>query len=166
MSKRLAFKISPKSIGKVIREIKTYSRTFEEKCDEVVRRVVEYGKEEAEKHFMLAQYDGERDVVVSVVKDGTTYSIVANGHAVAFIEFGAGVYYNGTDGMYPIQRPPGIVGIGEYGKGQGKKDAWTYQENGVFVTTYGNPANMPMYFASVEIRNRLKDAVREVFGNA
>ena len=65
-----------------------------------------------------------------------------------------------------VPKPEGIVGIGEYGFKMGRQDSWTYEQGNVRVITYGNPAAMPMYFASVEMRQRLQDAVNEVFGNA
>lgn len=165
MSKRIKYGLSPKSLTKAIRDLKAYKSEFERKCDEVVSRLVQYGRDVAENRFLLAQYDGEKDISVTIRKDGTKYVIVANGYAVAFIEFGAGVHYNGTNGSYPLQKPPGIVGIGEYGFGYGKRDSWSFQQGNVWVTTYGNPAYMPMYFASVEVRARIQDAIREVFGD-
>lgn len=166
MSKTIRFSISPKSLKSAIKELKAYKAEFGHKCDLVVQKLVEYGRQTAEERFAFAQYDGEKDITVKIVKEGTKYMIVANGWAVAFIEFGAGVHYNGPDGHYPLPKPEGIVGIGEYGFKMGRNDSWTYQEGNVRVVSYGNPAAMPMYFASVEMRQRLQDAVREVFGNA
>jgi hypothetical protein len=88
---------------------------------------------------------------------------VAEGKAVAFIEFGAGVYHNPSE-PYPNPRPSGIVGIGEYGKGMGKRKAWGFKdENDELVITRGNPAAMPMWYASEEIKNSVLKVVREVF---
>lgn len=165
MSKRIRFSISPDSLKAAIKEIKEYKADFGKKCDLVVKRLVEHGRKTAEERFALAQYDGERDIRVKVVKEGNKYAIVANGAAVAFIEFGAGVHYNGTNGNYPLPKPSGIVGIGEYGFKLGKNDSWSFEQGNVRVTTYGNPAAMPMYFTSVEMRQRLQDVVSEVFKN-
>jgi hypothetical protein len=56
------------------------------------------------------------------------------------------------------------VGIGEYGKGQGKQKAWGYyDENDELVITRGNPAAMPMWYASEEIKNSVLKVVKEVY---
>jgi hypothetical protein len=109
-------------------------------------------------------YDGTNDVSVHLDEISNGYAIVADGKAVAFIEFGAGVYHNGSE-PYPNPRPDGIVGIGEYGKGHGKRKAWGYlDENDELVITRGNPAAMPMWYASEEIKSSVLKVVREVFG--
>jgi hypothetical protein len=57
------------------------------------------------------------------------------------------------------------VGIGEYGKGYGKRQAWGFRdESGELVVTHGNPAAMPMWYASEEMRNSIKQKFVEVFG--
>jgi hypothetical protein len=109
-------------------------------------------------------YDGVNDseVTLKIIENG--YQIVAEGHAVAFIEFGAGVYYNPSE-PYPNPRPDGIVGIGEYGKGYGKRQAWGFKnESDELVITHGNPAAMPMWYASEEMRNSILQIARRVFG--
>ena len=167
MSKRVAYSLSPKALTKAIRELKAYKSQVESKCDEVARRVTEHGRDEAEKGFMIAQYDGPRQIEVSTDKLDNTHRVIAKGHAVAFIEFGAGVHYNGSSSNYPLPKPEGIVGIGEYGYKQGRNDSWTFRdgETGDFVTTHGNPAQMPMYHASVQMRQHIEEAAREVFGD-
>ena len=129
------------------------------------------GVHEASVRFSSAMYDGVNDVTVTLDEKGKGYSIIADGTAVAFIEFGSGVYHNSSE-PYPNPRPEGVVGIGEYGKGRGKRRAWFYkgepgtngeiQKNGV-VKTRGNPAAMPMYYASEEMKRSVLQIAREVF---
>lgn len=131
--------------------------------------------EEASVRFLNAQYDGVNDAEVTTEPTENGYRVVASGNAVAFIEFGTGVHYN-ADASYPIAKPSGIVGIGEYGKGQGKRDEWQYVgekgTNGVLssdnkvVTTHGNPAQMPMYHALVAMQDEVERVVREAFRDA
>ena len=121
-------------------------------------------RSEASVRFTTAMYDGVNDssVTLEPIKDG--YCIKAEGRAVAFIEFGVGVYHNPGE-PYPNPRPNGIVGIGEYGKGYGKRQAWGFRdENGELVITHGTPAAMPMWYASEEIRNAILKTFKEVFG--
>jgi hypothetical protein len=144
--------------------LKNYKREFLEREKRLVEGLAEIGLKEASVRFTTAMYDGTNDVSVhlDVTKNG--YVIVADGKAVAFIEFGAGVYHNGSE-PYPNPRPDGNVGIGEYGEGRGKQKAWGYlDENQELVITRGNPAAMPMWYASEEIKNAVLKVAREVFG--
>jgi hypothetical protein len=155
---------SEKEINSAIVLLKNYKREFLEREKRLVEGLAEIGLKEASVRFTTAMYDGTNDVSVhlDVTKNG--YVIVADGKAVAFIEFGAGVYHNGSE-PYPNPRPDGIVGIGEYGKGRGKQKAWGYlDENQELVITRGNPAAMPMWYASEEIKNAVLKVAREVFG--
>lgn len=167
MSKRIRIGLSAKSIAKAIREVEKYKAEFAPKCDEVARRITELGRDEAEKGFMLAQYDGPRHIEVTADKVGNTRRVVAQGKPAVFIEFGAGVTYNGTHADYPLPKPDGLVGIGEYGYEQGKNPTWSFtnSDTGEREVTPGNPAQMPMYRASVQMRQHIKDAAREVFGD-
>lgn len=130
---------------------------------------------EASVRFSSAQYDGTNDSNVSIEQTQNGYRVVASGNAVAFIEFGTGVHYN-SGSSYPLPKPSGIVGIGEYGKKHGKKDKWQYigdpgtngvvSNDGRVVTTHGNPAQMPMYHALTAMQDEVERIVREAFRNA
>ena len=164
--------LSEQAINSAIVLLKNYKREFLEREKRLIEGLAEIGLKEASVRFTTAMYDGTNDVKVRLDETANGYVIVAKGQAVAFIEFGAGVYHNGSE-PYPSPRPDGIVGIGEYGDGRGKQKAWYYKgepgsngeqrKNGV-VRTHGNPAAMPMWYASEEIRNSVLKVVREVFG--
>ena len=165
--------LSSKSIGQAIRELKSFRDSLEAKKNKFLEELARIGAKEASVRFTTAMYDGVNDssVTLESIEDG--YCIKAEGKAVAFIEFGTGVYYNPIGPYYPQAKPDGIVGIGEYGKGHGKRKAWYYygepgtngevQENGA-VKTHGNPAAMPMWYASEEMRNAITKKFKEVFG--
>ena len=166
--------LSISSISNAITELEQYKRWVERKAIELAEALSRVGIYEASIRFANAMYDGSNDVYVSRTQDNNgTYEIVAEGQAVAFIEFGAGVYYN--SGEYPLEKPPGIVGIGEYGSGKGKRRGWVYPadkgvgSNGLplnqnWIFTRGNPQAMPMYYASKEMQDKLLSVAREVFG--
>lgn len=157
-------KLDEREIDRAIKELEQYKKSFLDKEKRLIEGLAEIGLREASVRFTTAMYDGTNDVSVRLDTSKNGYVIVAEGEAVAFIEFGAGVYHNGSE-PYPNPRPDGIVGIGEYGKGKGKRKAWGYQdENGEIVITRGNPAAMPMWYASEEIRNSVLKVVKEVFG--
>lgn len=151
-------------IERAIKEIKQFKQKFLEKEKKLLEGLAEIGLKEASVRFTTAMYDGTNDVSVSLEGTSNGYAIVAEGKAVAFIEFGAGVYHN-TSEPYPNPRPNGIVGIGEYGKGKGKRKAWGYvNDSNEVVITRGNPAAMPMWYASEEIKNSVLKVAKEVFG--
>ena len=173
MGKRvISFKLNEQDINRAIKEIQAYKREVTKKMELFLEKLALIGVKEASVRFTTAMYDGVNDVSVTLLSDGKGYVIEAKGQAVAFIEFGTGVYHN-TSEPYPNSRPDGIVSIGEYGSGKGKRRAWFYkgeagssgevQKNGV-VKTRGNPAAMPMWYATEEMRDSITTLAREVFG--
>ena len=164
MSKVIGIRLSTKSIDRAIKELKAYRDSLDRLKDQLLEELANIGVREASVRFTTAMYDGvnDSDVTLEPIENG--YQIVATGQAVAFIEFGAGVYHN-TGEPYPNPRPAGIVGIGEYGKGYGKRQAWGFKnESDELVITHGNPAAMPMWYASEEMRNSILKIARRVFG--
>lgn len=160
----IEFGLNEEGINRAIKELKQYKQKFLEKEKRLLEGLAEIGIKEASVRFTTAMYDGTNDVSVKLDETKNGYVIVAEGEAVAFIEFGAGVYHN-TSEPYPNPRPQGVVGIGEYGKGHGKQKAWGYiDENDEVVITRGNPAAMPMWYASEEIKNSVLRIAKEVFG--
>jgi hypothetical protein len=165
MAKRvITMSLSSKSIGQAIRELKSFRDSLEAKTKVFLDELAHIGVKEASVRFTTAMYDGVNDSSVTLKPIDGGYCIVAEGKAVAFIEFGAGVYHNPGE-PYPNPRPDGIVGIGEYGKGYGKRQAWGFRnEDGELVITHGTPAAMPMWYASEEMRKAIKQKFVEVFG--
>ena len=156
--------LSSSSIQSAMKELKSYRDSIDSKVGKLLERLANIGVKEASVRFTTAIYDGVNDssVTLETIQDG--YCIKAEGRAVAFIEFGAGVYHNPGE-PYPNPRPNWIVGIGEYGKGYGKRQAWGFRdESGELVITHGNPAAMPMWYASEEMRNTILKTFKEVFG--
>ena len=108
--------------------------------------------------------DNPSPILVGVEREGDGYAVYAQGDQVAFIEFGAGVFYNGSGANYKLGRPPEISGIGEYGKGKGKQNTWGYYDDtGALHLTHGNPPANAFYHASVDTRRKIRDIAREVF---
>lgn len=164
MAKVIKMGLSTKSINDAIKELKAFRDSLEGKKDKLLKELGEIGVREASVRFTTAMYDGVNDSDVTLESTNNGYAIVAKGKAVAFIEFGAGVYHNGSE-PYPDPRPAGIVGIGEYGKGYGKRNTWVYRDDaGDKVFTHGNPAAMPMWYASEEMRSQIETIARRVFG--
>lgn len=177
MSRRITVALSTDSIDKALREINEYRAWLNKKSLELSEALARLGCDEAKVSFARARYDGTNDVSVTYSADGNGYVVKAAGNAVCFIEFGAGVYHNGED-SYPGERPTGVVGIGEYGKGNGKRNNWIYygkpgthgqiigesKDGRKRIRTWGNPASAPMYWATEEIRSGLESEARRIFG--
>ena len=158
-------KVTLNNIDKAIRELEEYRAWFIEKTRELTEALALVGAKEAAHWFGTAIYDGDNDVSVEVVAkdDGSGWIIRASGQAVAFIEFGTGRYYNPNE-PYPAPRPAGIVGIGEYGHKQGRKQGWVYREaDGAKTFTRGNPPAMAMYRANEKMKDDIIEIAREVF---
>ena len=160
----ITMNLSSSSIRNAIRELKSYRNSIDAKMDELLEKLAYIGVKEASIRFTAAIYDGVNDSSVTLETISNGYCIKAEGRAVTFIEFGAGVYHNPGE-PYPNPRPAGIVGIGEYGKGYGKRQAWGFRdESGELVITHGTPAAMPMWYASEEMRDAILKTFKEVFG--
>ena len=160
----ISMSLSSNSIQNAIAELKAYRDSLDAKTDKLLEKLAYIGVKEASVRFTTAMYDGVNDSSVTLEPITGGYCIKAEGKAVAFIEFGAGVYHNPGE-PYPNPRPAGIVGIGQYGKGHGKRQAWGFKdESGDLVITHGNPAAMPMWYASEEMRNAILETFKEVFG--
>lgn len=164
MAKVIKMGLNTDSIENAVAQLRAYRNTLDAKKDKLLKRLGEIGVREASVRFTTAMYDGVNDSSVSLEANKDGYVIIAEGKAVAFIEFGAGVYHNSGE-PYPNPRPEGIVGIGEYGKGYGKRQAWGFKDDsGELVITHGNPAAMPLWYASEEMRSNILKIAKEVFG--
>ena len=162
--KIITISLSTSSIDNAMKELKAYKFSLEHKKDKLLEELANIGLEEATLRFTGAVYDRETNTDLDVKRTADGYVIVASGKDVAFIEFGAGIHYNKRGG-YPGKKPDGISEIGEYGKGYGSRHVWGYPtEDGSIKLTHGNPAAMPMWYASEEMRSKILKIAREVFG--
>lgn len=150
--------LRPSSIDRVIGYLEAYKEDVAIKCDETVRELAEAGCELAQEGFFS-------DTVVDTNETLDGWEIEAVGDSCAFVEFGTGVHYNGDGSQYPLPRPDGIVGIGQYGMGHGMQDSWVYYDatNQRFRTTHGIQMRMPMAKASAFISENALKFARSVF---
>lgn len=114
---------------------------------------------------------GLKNAHVSSRMTDNGFVIEADGSQVLFMEFGAGVYYEGWQ-SYPDERPSGIVGIGQYGDGNGQRQAWGYYRGGErnedgsnLVVTHGVPALAGMYYAKKQIMLEVEQKVKELLND-
>jgi hypothetical protein len=159
-----------KTISKLDKLCKKYSN-LEAKMQTLLSRLGDEGVSVASYYFSRAIYDGTNDVTVHYELTQNQLLIVAEGHAVAFIEFGTGVYNPAYESPEMASRV-GAVGRGEYGKGYGKRRAWVYRgdpgtegqilKNGA-VLTHGNPPASAMYTTTKDVHRKILEIAREVF---
>lgn len=169
----IRFSLTPESIDAAIAQIRQYKNDFEQKCvlfrEKVAERIwwnADHGFRIAPVGMIVSGPKPVNDVQVHV-GHGYNMSIVwATGKEAVFIEYGAGVYYNGNVGSSPHPWGPrhGYL-IGKYGQGHGARRAWGYYDaNGNRVVTRGTPADMPLYFSIEEAIRALNEIAEEVFG--
>ena len=166
-----------KSIESAIKTIEQYRNDLPRKCQEICRRLSEEGVRVA-------------DVAINSVPIGKTITLTTDINPSKMgckaimkmtgketrtedgrifrthlaIEFGAGIRYNPT--ANPKSSEFGM-GVGTF-PGQShafQSEGWYYfDSNGEWRHSYGVQASMPMYKASVEMRQKIDSIVKEVFG--
>lgn len=169
--------IDPVSIDNMtdaIQYVKMYTEDIERKCAQLRRKIAEKIAWKASQGFSTALADdiltGEKrygNVSVSVEEQGNITVVIADGLDAVFIEFGAGVYYNGSVGSSPHPKGAELgLTIGSFDKGNGAKNVWGFRDEGSGEThlTHGTPAAMPMYRGYREACKMVYDIAREVFG--
>lgn len=178
---KISFGLSEKDIDRAIKELEQYKRDFLKKVDLLREKVADRLSEEAQQGFKGAIVDDTyrtitngvkspeqsrvAQVDVSVDNRGAVTVVVAKGEDAIWVEFGAGVYHNGSPGSSP--HPHGAelgFTIGSFGE-NGTKKSWGYRdENGVIHVTHGTPATMPMTRAVTTVCNEIAQIAKEVFG--
>lgn len=162
--------LNNRSLDKAIQQLREYQNSLNDKCTEFVRRLSEVGIPVIDENIASAQGDSDKghNTYIKINSFGS-YSqaeLICEGKNLLFIEFGAGVHYNGAAGSSPHPKGEELgYTIGSYGKGQGKNDFWFYYaDSGEAVMSHGTQATMPVYKAGLEIKRQILKIAREVFG--
>lgn len=158
-----------------LRSLDDYAAMREREMTTFLDRLRQVGQAEAAKCFAEAQYDGTNDVTVTAERTDRGWRIIASGQAVAFIEFGSGIYQPPYPADAAVQHTRGT-----YGRGQGDNiNGWIYEgeggpgaipvrdrqgneKEGVW-RTWGNPPAMAMYRAVRAMQEAAPQIAREVF---
>lgn len=170
--KVISFGLSTSEINRAMKELADYKQEILHKTELLREKVAERLVDEAKNGFSGAVVDdltrgGQRfaQVDVSVDNRGSVTVVVASGEDAVWVEFGTGVYHNGSPGSSP--HPHGAelgMTIGGFGKGNGKKEVWGFYEDGELKLTRGTPARMPMALAVTTVCNDIQSIAKEVFG--
>ena len=170
--KIIKFSLSEDGIASAIKELTNYRNEIIRKSELLRDRIAERISIESQRGFNgaiisdivngTAKY---ADVSVSVEKAGVTTLVIAKGEDAVWVEFGAGVYYNGSAGSSPHPKGSKLgFTIGGYGYGMGRKNTWGFYEDGELLLTRGAPAKMPMYNALKSACDEISIIAQEVFG--
>lgn len=162
--------LSLKSVDSAISRIDAFTKKLKKLDTELPRVLAEYGAEGAQVRFDTAIYDvllngagtiADIRVTAEPIPDG--FAVVANGREVCFVEFGAGVHFNGAE-SYKGTRPAEVKGIGQFGQGKGKQNVWGYYNgfSGNLSLTYGTPASNAMYYTTRDMKRRLSATARRI----
>ena len=157
-------------LGQVAREIANYRTQLNDKIKLFTERVAYYIQMQADSLFGAAVVDiqpngtyDNANVEVEVRRDGDIYIVIAKGEEAVFVEFGAGVYFNGTGSPRPGGEELSLT-IGSYGLGHGMQNAWAFSSADGKVVTRGTPAQMPLYKSMCAARDNILTIAEEVFG--
>lgn len=174
-SRKKIYPLSIDGINRLIDDLEAYKKRLLVKAEQLLKELSKRGIKTAKERIQGVTGDSDKNVKVEVtdisyVGNSVVFTISASGEDILFIEFGAGIYYNGGKGMvdhspHPKGEEMGCV-IGGYPKGRkgrslGRFDSWTTPEGKI---SFGTKAAMPMLGASETIYASVDDACRKVFG--
>lgn len=166
---------NPKSIQNCIKQIEAHRDDLPRKCQEICRRLAEEGVRVADAAInsvpigktitLTTDINPSKMGCQAIMKmtgretrteDGRTF------FSALAIEFGAGIYYNSNSN--PKSSEFGM-GVGTFpGQTHAFQDGWYYLGNdGNWHYSHGVQASMPMYKASVEMKQKIDSIVKEVF---
>lgn len=176
MAKRIIRgELSSKGIQNIIDQLQDYKQELHKKVELLCQRLTETGLTVAQAKVGESPLGKTISLRIDIEpsKVGCKAMLIASGNTkssdsgtintLLLIEFGAGVFYN------PLDNPK----AGEMGYGVGTfpgqihafEDGWYYWgEDEQWHYTHGIKATMPMYNASVVMREEVAEIVKEVFG--
>ena len=171
--KVIRINLSEKDIDRAIKELGQYKVEIIRKTELLRKKIAERIGALAQSGFNGAIVDdltGENsgvkkaEVQVSIDERENVSVVIAAGEDAVWVEFGAGVYYNGSAGGSPHPKGSELgFTIGGYGKGMGKRQTWGFYEDGELYLTHGVPATMPMYNAMKTTCDEIVAIAKEVF---
>lgn len=164
--------LSEKSWKDAEQKVNKYRNDFANKNREFVRQLLAKGIKVISMNNAPLKGDSEpieppkMPLVRMGVHEGIMQATLSiRGKDVMFVEFGAGIAYNGPAGTSP--NPFGVelgYTIGSYGLGQGRYDEWQYRDDaGEIQVSRGTQAAMPLATADMAIRNEFKSIADKVF---
>lgn len=165
---KIRLKLSDKGLKDGIAELELVRERIKAAQELLVERLAEYGAMRASLYYGVAQTNAD-DVRPSITVDVDRHSlravICAESKDVGFIEFGAGSRF--ANAQHPLNSQfgtgPGTWSDGPNGRGHWNDEkGWWYGNGDKSSHTYGQPAAMAMYQASLDMQQECERIVREV----
>lgn len=167
--------LSSKGIQSIINQLQDYKKDLYCKTELLCQRLAEAGMTVAQSAVGESPLGKTITLRIDMEpsKAGCKAMLIASGqtksndygtvNTLLLVEFGAGVFYNPSDN--PKAGEMGY-GIGTFpGQIHAFEDGWYYWgEDEKWHYTHGIKATMPMYNASVTVRQQVAEIAREVFG--
>lgn len=164
--------LSPASLDNLVREVTTYISSLDQKCELLVRRLIEeVGLKVVQENINAFKGDSKKSYntyfeLHRYPEKGAFGKLVVENEDILFIEFGAGIHYNNGN-AHPQAHDFGY-GVGTY---PGQKNAinpgywWYKDDDGGLRLSLGTEATMPVYKAYAEMITKVGIIAREVFAN-
>ena len=159
--------LSASSVRAARERIQRYAADLPGKVDELCQRLAEIGVQAAVTalHDADAHETGELESSIKVEREGARDYLVVTycGYAV-YVEFGTGVVGAGVP--YPGNRPEHITGPLSRTTKAREDGSWVYWDDrqGRFRITKGQRPAGFLAQATVEMRQKVREVAREVFG--
>ena len=164
----MSIQIKAKGLDELIKQVDNMKKQLPNQMELFIQKLLESGIPVVDNYYMISQGDSSpaHSSYVTVENLGSSVkgTLTVEGEDIAFVEFGAGIYFNhGTE--HPQASEFGF-GIGTYGQGKGMNDYWYYYDStGYAKRSYGTEMTMPVYRAGQQMIKDFDSIVKEVFGN-
>ena len=168
----MAVSLEVKGLDKIIKTIDNYTKSLNGRMETFVERLMNVGIPVIDQNYTKSMsrvttedYSLQHSTRVEVKNEGEYISatLYVEGEDLAFIEFGAGIYFHTQD--HPKASELGM-GVGTYpNQTHAFDDFWWYiGEDGVKHFSRGTGASMPIFKASEEMQRQFLTIAKEVFG--
>lgn len=158
----------PDSIENAIKELQDYEKKLNNKIQKLIESLTNDGVEVANAWIMASQGDSEKPKVtfqVSPVGDIVKAQVFMTGKDVLFIEFGAGIHFNGEDTPHAADFGYGIGTYNPNSNNAMELEGWYYWTGTERVHSYGTEGTYPMYHAAETMRNNIIKKALETFSD-
>ena len=150
-----------------LKNLTAFAGQLETRVELFIEALMQVGIPVIDTSIATAQGDSDRthSTYVTIEQRGLFISATLNvqGKDIAFLEFGAGIYYNGAN-EHPKASELGM-GVGTYPNQTHAFDlGWWYTDDmGVKHYSHGTEARFPLYRAKQEMQNRFFEVAKQFF---
>ena len=162
---KLKVQLTHDSIANAIKQLDTYTQTFDKKVSQFLERLAELGVEVA-----TATVHKDTGYLSSMIhferKNKHTYMVVSDGEYALFVEFGTGVVGEGTyKGELPSWYTYNAMLTPQAHDKQDPTKWYYYDDYGRVRSTRGQVANNYMLAASEKMKQQVVTIAKEVFND-